>query len=43
MNKIQINTNKKNMVMDLQVLFGVMNMFELKKTGPLTQKVKIAQ
>ena len=45
MNKIQINVNKnhKNMGMDLKVIIQVMDMFELKKIGPLVQKLKIAQ
>ena len=42
MNKTQININKnhKNIIMDLEGLYGVMNMFELKNIGPLVQKFK---
>ena len=39
MNKTQININKnhKNIIMDLEGLYGVMNMFELKNIGPLVK------
>ena len=45
MNKIQININKnnKNMIMDLEGLYGVMNMFKPQKLGPLVQNPSFAQ